>query len=101
MRFALAALLLISACHDHDGHSHGDYDTFQACFDEHKNHESLTTQQSIVVCCLDHPISGATEVCGADAAACTAYLTANLSTASASQTEVTAACDEYVVQKGM
>lgn len=100
MRLAFAALLLLTACHDHD-HEHEGFDTFQACFDEHHTAESLPTQQAIVICCLDHPIDGATEVCGTTAADCATYLGTNLASTSATQTEVTTACDDYITQKGM
>jgi hypothetical protein len=62
--------------------------------------ESLPFLQAVVVCCLDHPIDGAKEACGAGAADCVTYLGANL-TSSATQAEIEAACDEYVRQKGM
>ena len=61
----LAATLFAAAC----GHSHSDYDTFQGCYDEHTNVESLPFQEAVVVCCLDHPIAGNTEPCGATAPA--------------------------------
>lgn len=86
------------ACH---GHDHEGFATFQACFDDHHGSEGLGVQESIVVCCLDHPIHGVSGACGATAADCVAYMTANLSATSATQAEVQAACDEYIVQKGM
>ena len=97
MRFVCIALLFCIACHDHE---HSDFDTFQACFDEHTGEESLPFQQAVVVCCLDHEIGGAADVCGATAAECVGYLGANL-TSSATQAEVDAACAEYVTQRGM
>ena len=93
----LLLVLLLSACHDHD---HSSYSTFQACFDEHTMEESLSVMQAIVVCCLDHPIDGVSEVCGTTATACVDYLTANLAATSASDPDRTAACDEYVRQRG-
>lgn len=100
MRFViLASVLLFSACgHDHDP---AGYASYQLCFDEHTTGEGLTITQAVVVCCLDHPIGGATEVCGTTDAACVTYLTANLLPASASGTEIAAACTEYITQKGM
>ena len=88
--------LMFAACH---GHSHSDYATFSACYDEHTMEENLPTREAIVVCCLDHDIGGAKEVCGADHVACEAYLRTNLT--SVSSTEVTAACADYETQKGM
>jgi hypothetical protein len=97
MRFVLAAVLCLAACHDHE---HDDYTSYQACFDDHTMEESLPFQQSVVVCCLDHSFNGMQEVCGDTAAACVAYLGTNLTT-TATQAEVMAACSEYVTQKGM
>ncbi len=97
MRLAFAALLFCVACgHDHDEEG---FDTFQACYDDHHNEEMLGIQEAIVVCCLDHPISGVSEVCGADATSCVTYLSTNLS--GPTQAEVMAACTEYETQKGM
>lgn len=93
----IAAALLLSACHDH---AHEGFDTFQACYDDHAVDEMLPFQEAVVVCCLDHPIDGDSEVCGATAPECVTYLNANLSS-TATATEVEAACDEYVIQKGM
>ena len=96
MRFALA-LLICMGCH---GHDHDNYATFQACFDVHTMEESLPFQQAVVVCCLDHPINGVKEACGATAADCVAYLGTNL-TSTATQAEIMAACTEYETQKAM
>lgn len=98
MRLAAIALALFAfACHDHE---HDDYQTFQACYDAHTMEENLPFQEAVVVCCLDHPIDGNAEPCGATAPECITYLGANL-TSSATSTEIEAACDEYIIQKGM
>jgi hypothetical protein len=99
MRLACLGLLCaLAACHDHD---HDAYATYQACFTDHTTVESLTVTEAIVVCCLDHPIAGmSSPVCGDTAAACVTYLTTNL-TSGATDQEKMAACDEYIVQKGM
>src|SRR5262245_35460625 len=94
----LFLVLFAFAC---GGHSHEGFETYQACFDEHTTHENLPVQQAIVVCCLDHPIHGVSTVCGNTAAECETYLTTNLSAASASGTDRTTACAEYITQKGM
>jgi hypothetical protein len=98
MLFTSLILASFAACHDHD---HEGFDTFQACFDDHHGSEGLGIQESIVVCCLDHPIHGMPGVCGATAADCVTYLTTNLSATSATQAELQGACDEYIAQKGM
>ncbi len=103
MRFILSMVLFslpVFACGD-DGGGEEAYPTFQECFDDHHDVESLPVGESIVICCLEHPIAGVTEVCGATATTCETYLAANLDTASATSTEVTAACADYVMQKGM
>lgn len=89
----IAAALFSTAC----GHSHDDYDNYQACYDEHVTKESLPFQEAVVVCCLDH-FEGT--ICGQTAPECVTYLTANL-TSTATTTEIEAACDEYVIQKGL
>lgn len=103
MRFIILTSLIImpltfAAC---GGDGEEAYDTYQACFDDHKNVEMASTNDSIVICCLDHPIAGVTEVCGATEATCIAYLDANLLGTSATATEKMAACTDYVTQKGM
>lgn len=106
MRLAIALCLTLApfafaACGGDDGGGEEAFDTFQDCFDDHHTEEALPTQQAIVVCCLEHPIGGVTEVCGADAAACMTYLATNLSTSSATSAEVSAACTDYETQKDM
>lgn len=101
LSFAVLAsyLLAAAAC---DGHSHDPegYATFQACFDEHHTTEALPVEESIVICCLEHPIAGVVPACGADASTCSTYLGTNLNASSATPAEVTAACAEYVIQMG-
>lgn len=92
----LVTCLLFAACH---GHSHDDYATLEACFNEHTVEESLPVKEAIVVCCLDHDIGGQMLVCGADHTACEAYIRANLP--SVSSADATAACADYETQKGM
>jgi len=99
MRFIIIASLLLSACGDDGGEEA--YPTYQECFDDHVEEEMLTTQKAIVVCCLEHPIAGVTEVCGATATTCQTYLATNLDTASATSAEVMAACTDYEMQKDM
>jgi hypothetical protein len=108
--FALAAissaLVTVIAC----GGTTPDADAFptmQACFDEHHGSESLSVNNSIVVCCLDHPLGTAMThpSCGATVAACVAYLGSDavgmLSASSATPAEVMAACTDYISKKGM
>jgi len=95
MRLAAIALALFAfACHEHD------YETFQACYDEHTTAENLPFHEAVVVCCLDHPLPDNDQPCGQTAPECITFLDANL-TSTATSTEIEAACDEYVTQKGM
>jgi hypothetical protein len=77
------------------------YATYQECFDEHTTKEMLPTKETIVVCCLEHPINGISPACGDIKADCINYLTANLNQTSASTTDVMDACADYVSQKNM
>jgi hypothetical protein len=79
------------------------FDTFQACYDEHHTTEALSTQCAIEICCIDHPIgAGATKaniVCGDTAATCESYVTSNLTDSADTtlQTDVQTACQNYTV----
>lgn len=92
---SLSMALSLTAC---GGGGEEAYDTFQDCFDDHNQVEALPVAESIVICCLEHPINGVTEVCGADAVACETYVDNNLDTASATVDEITAACADYESQ---
>ncbi len=89
------AVPALAAC----GHPHDAYESFQACFDEHTIEESLSVENSITVCALDHAIEGE-DLDFATAAECVAYMDANLTDASASADEIMAGCDDYIVQQG-
>jgi hypothetical protein len=93
----LVASAVLAAC---GGTPPDAYATYQACFDDHTMVEALPVPEAIVVCCLEHPIAGVKPSCGATAAACTDYLGINLSATSATPAEVTAACADYITQKG-
>ena len=106
MRFISLALIscafLFAACGGDDSGSES-YPTFQECFDDHHNVESLPAPEAISVCCLEHPIgsNAAGIVCGADSASCTTFVTANLTSTSATSAEITTGCTDYQTQKGM
>ena len=73
--------------------------TFQACWDEHHTTESFDAKCSIEICCIDHQI-GSTKpnmVCGMTAQDCMTYVTANLTPTSATNTDITTACMNYLV----
>lgn len=92
--FVSFALAFAAAC----DHSHDEYATFQACFDEHTGAEGYTGPMAITICVLDHPIDG-TALEFATVAECVAYVEANLDDASASTADITAGCEDYILQK--
>ena len=81
----------------------GAYDTFQGCFDDHHVVEASPVNESIKICCIDHPIGvppiGPNVVCGETSAACQAFLDANLDGPSATVTEIVTACNQYIVDR--
>ncbi|MEO8840611.1 MAG: hypothetical protein ABI591_21880 [Kofleriaceae bacterium] len=102
----LASLLvfpLVSACGDGGSVDADPFDTYQACFDDHHGTEGFTAAKAITICCLDHPIgsNAAGVVCGATEASCDTYVTANVVSPDVAAAEITAACTDYVTQKGM
>lgn len=90
----LIALPFAATC----GHSHDGFDTLQACYDEHHNREMLSIQQSIVVCCLDHPVDGVNPSCTDTQATCVSHVDAALDD-SVTMSDIQAACTEYINQK--
>ena len=85
------ALQLVFACHhDHDG-----YSTLQECYDEHHDVEALPVHDSIVVCCLDHPIDGVAPSCLNTQADCVSHVDAELDL-SVSLADIQAACTDYI-----
>ena len=93
----LVSSLVVTACGG-DSMDADAFDTLLACFDEHHNMESLSTHDSIVVCCLDHPIAGVHPSCKDTQADCVAHVTAELGSA-ASASDIQAACTDYIAQK--
>jgi hypothetical protein len=102
---ALASAPLVTAvgCGDNTGSAvdNTPFPTYEDCFTDHHVTESFPVQQAIEICCIDHPIGGAAmnTVCGATAASCEAYVTANLMASDATAAEITAACADYVVKR--
>jgi hypothetical protein len=100
MRAILIALVACVSvgCGD-DGHDPTPYTLYQDCFNEHSEDEMLQVFQSILACCIDHPIAGMQPACGETEADCINYLTANLNQTSASTTQVMESCTSYVDMK--
>jgi hypothetical protein len=109
IRTALIASIVtafaMSACGgDDDKEDNDPFATYQACFDEHHNTEGFDVQKAIVICCISHPIGSAemNVVCGNDAASCESYVGSNLTGSDAvGSADLTAACNDYVTQRGM
>ena len=105
--FAMALFFALTACGNNNTMDADPYATLQECFDDHHITESLSVNDSIVICCLDHPLGTAMThpSCKNTVADCVTYLTSDpdgmLTTASAPPTEVMAACTDYISKKGM
>ncbi len=93
---SLAFPLVLAACGSKEDAD--PFDTLQACYDEHHNMESLPVQDSIVVCCLDHPIAGVHPSCKDTQADCVTHVDAELD-ATVSLSDIQAACTDYITQK--
>lgn len=96
---ATAALALVTAaCSDHHDHGAEAFQTLQLCFDDHHNVEALSVNDSIVVCCTDHPIAGVHPSCKDTVADCVTHVRAQLS-ATTTMAEIQAACADYIAKK--
>jgi hypothetical protein len=89
--------LVLVGCSDAKGNNMDaePYATLQACFDEHHKDESLSVHDSIVVCCLDHPIAGKHPSCGVSQTECVGHVSPALDS-SVTSNDVDAACASYV-----
>ena len=90
---SLAFPLVLAACGG--GGDADPFDTLQDCYDDHHNVESLSVHDSIVVCCLDHPIAGVHPSCLTTQADCVTHVDAELD-ATVSLSDIQAACTDYV-----
>jgi hypothetical protein len=97
LSFSLSLPIVLAACGDSEKDA-DPFDTLQECFDEHHNMESLTVQQAIVVCCLDHPIAGVHPSCKDSQTDCVTHVRAEL-TATTLDADIAAACTTYLGQK--
>jgi hypothetical protein len=95
--FAAAVLsaLALTACGSKNQMEAEPFATLQACFDEHSKTESLSVHDSIVVCCIDHPIAGVHPSCGNLQTDCITHVRAELD-ASVTDTEIQTACTDYI-----
>jgi hypothetical protein len=93
---SLTLPLVLAACGG--GNDDADpFDTLQDCYDDHHNEESLSVHDSIVVCCLDHPIAGVHPSCETTQAACVTHVDAELD-ASVTLADIQTACTDYVAE---
>lgn len=97
---AFALPLLVTACSDNNTNQQDadPFATLQDCFDEHHNTESLSVHDAIITCCIDHPIAGVHPSCGMTQPDCVTHVTANLSASSASSSDISTACTDYITQ---
>ena len=96
MRFTTLTLVGRAACGTSTP-AQESYATLAACYTDHTDPtgEGLTPAHAITVCCFEHPIGNpavANKVCGE---------TAQLSAEGIAAAEITAACTDYISQRGM
>jgi hypothetical protein len=101
-RTLIPVVLFTLSCGDNGGGGDNDsFDTYQDCYNEHHMTEGFDTPCAIEICCIDHPIGSQAMnvVCGASAATCETYVTANLTDAAdpTLTTDIMNACTFYVV----
>lgn len=101
---SLCAPVLFAACGSNAEPPDNDpFATYQDCFNDHHMDEGFDAQKSIVICCIDHPIgsNAMNVVCGDNAGDCEAYVGQNLSSPDVAPSDITAACMDYITQRGM
>jgi hypothetical protein len=101
LHFALPCALILSACGDHGGGDAEPYPSLQECYDDHHVVESFGHEESIKICCLDHPLGAAPAnvACGEDQAACETFVDAEVDDADLTLPDITAACAGYLVDR--
>jgi hypothetical protein len=89
---SLTLPLMLTAC---GGDGEAAFATLQDCYVDHHEVENLSIHDSIVVCCLDHPIAGVNPSCLNTQADCVSHVDAELDP-SVSLSEIQAACTDYI-----
>jgi hypothetical protein len=95
---ALVSAFVLTACGSTNQMEAEPFPTLQACVDEHDKTESLSVHDSVIVCCLDHPIAGIHPSCGTTQADCITHVRAELDP-SVTDTDIQIACTDYISQK--
>jgi len=95
-----ACSFVLAACGDSKTQQDAEpFDTLQACFDDHHSGtDSLPVGESIVACCIDHPIAGVHPSCKDTQADCVTHVRAELNS-TVTTAEIEAACTDYISKK--
>ena len=93
----LAFSLVLAACGGSDGEDSEPFDTLQDCYDDHHTVGSFSVHDSIVICCLDHPIAGVHPACANTQADCVSYVDAELDP-SVGLGDIQVACTDYIAE---
>ena len=99
-RLLLAVVLLVvSAC---SGDSVTSYPDYQTCFDDVTSKTDMPiVTETLVECCLDHPINGITPACKDTEADCINFLTNNVKQTDAGIGDIMTACSAYISELSM
>jgi hypothetical protein len=97
-RLIVLLLLVLVGCGDDPPEA---FDTYQLCFNKVNESNGQRVLDSIVECCIEHPIAGVAPVCKDTVADCINYLTANLNQMDASTVDVMNACAAYIQDRGL
>jgi hypothetical protein len=89
---SLTSLFVLAAC---GGDEEEAFATLQDCYDDHRGEEGFSIHDSIVVCCLDHPIDGVHPSCLNTQTDCVSHVDAELDP-TVSISEIQAACTDYI-----
>ena len=92
-------LLVVSAC---SGDSVTSYPDYQTCFDDVTSKTDMpVVTETLLECCIDHPINGITPACKDTEADCINFLTNNVKQTDAGIGDIMTACAAYVDELSM
>jgi len=99
MRRLLLTLIVVSACKSDPIESYPDY---QSCFDDVTTKTNMpVVVDTLVECCLDHPIDGVKPACKDTVADCINFLTNAVKQTDASTVDIMDACMSYIDMQSM